>query len=223
MSYGHAVKNKTPRQSFHPYHVPDHVVDKNSFAIAIKRYGPSQAMLHKILNHPYEISIEYFKISGIDPRNHKDTKYRELLLHTLRKIPSIVTLRELYRINVFFTRLQEDSLARRFTDLNTEELQECIEILKSIYGESIPDVFYDKKMNQSGAEIERTLVLSDMGIVNATQLKMRGIEKTPCRYNTRCTNKEEEHRALFTHPHGGTRRARKTRKTRRARNARTKK
>ena len=197
MSYGPAVKNKTPRKSFHPYHV-----DKDAFAIAIKKYGLSQAMLHKILNHPYVISRMYFNISKFDPRNPNDNVYRDLLLYTVSKIPSIVTLRELYRINLFFTRLQEDALASRFTNLNPKESEEYVEILKSIYGDTIPNVFYDIKMNNAGSEIGRTWVLSDMGIVNATQFKMREIEKAPCRYNTTCTNKDEEHRALFAHPNG---------------------
>lgn len=159
-------------------------------------------MFHKILNHPYEISKEYFNISEFDPRNHEDTKYRKLLLHTLCNIPSIVTLKELYRINLFFTRLQEDAQGRPITNLDANELEQYLKSLQKIYGNNIPNIFYHKETTdtQGVLSVKWTWVLSDMGIVTATRYKMDKIKKTPCRYNTRCTNKEEEHRALFTHP-----------------------
>jgi hypothetical protein len=161
-----------------------------------------------IIKTDYNGARQAIKRSEIKPKNDTNIPYRKLLLYVMTELPDINEPTELENINVFFTRMQEDSQGRPITNLDTNELEQYLDSLQKIYGNNIPNIFYHKETTdkQGVLSVKWTWVLSDMGIAATARYRKNNssiqpvLNKKLCPYAGACYRKNKEHMKDYAHP-----------------------
>jgi len=164
--------------------------------------------IFNIIKKDYDGARRAIKYSEIKPKNATNIPYRKLLLYVMTELPDINEPTELDNINVFFTRLQEDSQGSLITNLDTNELEQYLDSLQKIYGNNIPNIFYHKETTdkQGVLSVKWTWVLSDMGIAATARYRKNNssiqpvLNKKLCPYAGACYRKNKEHMKDYAHP-----------------------